>query len=105
MQTTMLYDIALCPFIPGDKFALQIQLVDEPPYGFRETWTLRTGFKQKAASPDGLDHTAGVPGSLEYKGLQPELLQAKGTRQAGDSCANHHNFFRVSHSKQSLSKV
>ena len=105
VQMASLQKIALGLFVPRNKFPLQIQVVDEPPHRFRETWELRAGLKEKTISPDGLDHTARTVGSLKNQRPQPHLLQAKCTRQARQAGANDHDFFRVSHRKESLSKA
>ena len=76
-----------------------MQIADESPDRFGKSRELRSGFKNKAISPDGLDRTTGAFRGFEHKGAQPELLQAKGASQAGDARADDHDFFRVSRHK------
>ena len=64
---------------------------------FRALKTLRSGFEEKAVFFDGADQAADSVGGFEKRDGDAKLLQTEGASQAGNSSADHDDWFGVGH--------
>lgn len=76
---TVLYDVALCLWVPWNEFPFEIQFSDQLPQQFVKPRTLRTRFEQKAIPASSRNEPAGTARRLQYQHWQIPLLQVVGT--------------------------